>query len=936
MPYYCAVKGCGNNMFITKGNPDIAYHTFPRNPDRLRRWIVFCGHSETWKPQKNQGICTRHFDRSCYDELYEKRRQLIGARRLRMLLPDAIPTKQVTNTMTETTVSCPDKRNINNKAPPGPSICTPIADQVPPFQKPYRCAVEGCYNNRWRTRERLDLTYHHFPKDGDRLREWVNYCRRDDGWERNQNDGICSIHFDPSCYEESDKIRKVLRPLAVPGVAYELSSDPHWFAPKDSMIPRQKADDQNNSVQYMNEECLEEDMIVERLDEAFDETVTELKIEPRSPSSVPEDTDDVKKEIEEEAVELPLPQIEVLADSLDIPSEDQLLNQFCRLCLREIPNLFPLMSRIQNVLVPEMYKAVTGLELGFAAKLSKKVCINCLIRLDYAYNIRKEFLEANRTLKCFSLSRIISLVENLQNYQKAIRVTTESYGEKVLRQHRDIIRMRLIKKQEHLEKMVGDEGIEVLKNNTLVGKYTSRSARDQPDLPSDVEVASEADSRLEQSVELVEILDEESLEDRTAEDITFEHIIDGAYVEEQESTPQHPIQYVTKRNSRKGNRYHIELRETKPDPNKCYICEKVFENTEALELHKPSHVGMIPYTCERCVEEGGREKEITSLILLHRHFRMHAGSIKCPKCPMRTFTSTALYGHIASYHRADSTTKYTCEICGHQMVNIKRFHIHMGFHRAVEQGRYKCNQCDKKFGTKARLERHERIHTQSFTNETTLHIHERTHTGEKGFRCDICGECFQSTKNLIYHIEEAHDGPSGEQGSAECYEIKCAVKGCNYRTKNRYKYYNHKARHALRFHCSYCTKQFGTKQQLQHHETGHTGVKPYCCEQCGKGFRYRHCLIDHVNVHNNIRPYSCEICGLSFVRERNLREHRLKHSDKLSYKCRFCGKKFKYRADQSRHERIHRETPADQPDIGNIDEQDAMMTVMEIDMGADE
>ncbi|XP_055620640.1 uncharacterized protein LOC129764968 [Toxorhynchites rutilus septentrionalis] len=54
MPYYCAVKGCGNKVRITKNNPDIVYHTFPRDGDRLHKWILFCGQSKDWKPQKNQ------------------------------------------------------------------------------------------------------------------------------------------------------------------------------------------------------------------------------------------------------------------------------------------------------------------------------------------------------------------------------------------------------------------------------------------------------------------------------------------------------------------------------------------------------------------------------------------------------------------------------------------------------------------------------------------------------------------------------------------------------------------------------------------------------------------------------------------------------------------------------------------------------------------
>lgn len=91
MPYFCGVKGCGNKVCLTKNNPNIAYHRFPNDPERLTEWIRFCGWHEGWQPQRNQGICSIHFDDSCYDERYKIRSEVIGAKFRRQLKVDAIP-----------------------------------------------------------------------------------------------------------------------------------------------------------------------------------------------------------------------------------------------------------------------------------------------------------------------------------------------------------------------------------------------------------------------------------------------------------------------------------------------------------------------------------------------------------------------------------------------------------------------------------------------------------------------------------------------------------------------------------------------------------------------------------------------------------------------------------------------------------------------------
>ncbi|XP_058452997.1 zinc finger protein 564-like [Malaya genurostris] len=566
--------------------------------------------------------------------------------------------------------------------------------------------------------------------------------------------------------------------------------------------------------------------------------------------------DDVLEEvflIKEEPINPELAPIKVVTFPLTTSEAiDSHLDRFCRFCLRELPGLIPLMSRIQDILITDMIRTLMGLSITQLRLGSlRRICNECLVKLDYAYNIKKEFEDTDMILKSLEQINDVTLADSLQKYQKKI-----------------------------------------CPNVTNCKSRTSSFTDTQ------------SEYFIEHSTE--ELIEEERLDDLPE-------------VGQKQTSPE---QVKPLEKKRKCRRYNIEMKETKLDPNKCYICCEVFDSQHSLNVHLPVHVDMIPYSCQRCINESGQKKDIKSLILLHRHFRMHAGSIKCPKCPFQTCTAVGLYNHVQRYHGEETNTEYTCEICGSKMVNKRNYESHIRYHKAVDEGRYTCKYCDKKFATNARLVRHERSHTnekpfrckyceKSFNNETSQNAHERTHTGERGYRCDCCGNCYRTSNALKEHLGSAHAESTGSKPRSQMTKsffldpVKCEVEGCDFSTINRAKYYSHKGKHELKYCCQNCSERFPTRQRLQQHMYKHTGIKPYCCELCGKGFRFKNSFNEHLDKHGNVRAYSCEICGMSFVRERTLKEHRLKHKEGMNYECRVCGKKFKYRADQSKHERTH-------------------------------
>ncbi|XP_032998209.1 zinc finger protein 397-like [Lacerta agilis] len=139
---------------------------------------------------------------------------------------------------------------------------------------------------------------------------------------------------------------------------------------------------------------------------------------------------------------------------------------------------------------------------------------------------------------------------------------------------------------------------------------------------------------------------------------------------------------------------------------------------------------------------------------------------------------------------------------------------------------------------------------------------------EKPFKSSDCREAFPPSPGLLVPHERSHAGDR---------RYKCSECGKSFSQKRYLAGHRRIHRGETPYKCSDCGRSFNRKWNLIAHKRIHSGENPYKCLDCGKTFSQKGNLMTHVRIHTGEKPYKCAECGKRFSQRAGLTSHRKSH-----------------------------------------------------------
>uniref|UniRef100_A0A182K5V3 Protein krueppel n=1 Tax=Anopheles christyi TaxID=43041 RepID=A0A182K5V3_9DIPT len=582
----------------------------------------------------------------------------------------------------------------------------------------------------------------------------------------------------------------------------------------------------------------------------------------------------------------------------------------CRLCAHwaepyvEIDNIL-----FENLQAKDVIQRMFGLDLSCTPSYTDQLCKECVQNLENSFVFHQQLVNAEKVFN--TLHESGALRQSLLAIKKA--------GEPLLQTEELLVVERLC---------------DLPKNNLEdKPKESTENQSDCGEFPEDCWHDKKAEKVIEIKIEAVEELEiiSNPLDSSSANGVPYQEMKISSGDEEsctlsQTSSNEAGLEFVNGTRSvqnaeQKANRAIV--------PNKCYVCYKIYGNEAELTAHLIEHNDLLPFRCRQC-STNERVFEYRTIRALNKHLETHRYPFDCTECRLRFRKITTRNDHFLRMHM--SVGVYTCERCGVEFQELRKFRLHLAAHRNLELQRYKCTICSKAFQTSTLLVRHKfEVHASKPPNQQCMRLfkaksnympHKKLLLQQEGLiECSEtgCVQQFTSFREWRRHMKthypeeplywEHKDILPESLQDASSYPKACLEAGCSYVAATLSLMFCHYRMHYKSFQCDQCNSKYSSVSALRRHvEIRHEGVRRFECSHCGKRFAYRQKLHEHENVHLGVRNLKCNYCTRTFSSRSNLTVHRRTHASTLaanSNRCALCETTFLDSASLAHHHQAY-------------------------------
>jgi len=214
----------------------------------------------------------------------------------------------------------------------------------------------------------------------------------------------------------------------------------------------------------------------------------------------------------------------------------------------------------------------------------------------------------------------------------------------------------------------------------------------------------------------------------------------------------------------------------------CCVCAKTFKTQSKLRKHERKH-----FTCRICGEACTSKTKLKAHSLKHEEQAPKTLKFICYVCGKGSQDFQRWKDHNKTH--TNTERNHTCDFCGWKAKTKPTILSHIIHH--VNERKYKCSICNKRFNFSRLLRRHELTHKAD----------------RPKFKCQVCGKDFFTTKGHQDHLK-LHQGD-------------------------------------LRFSCDHCTNKYTNHGHLRRHLWKEHSVKSFECQICNTSFLYQHELKKH-------------------------------------------------------------------------------------------